>query len=60
MSKETIEWGRFTDPTGELFYCPINKSKNTSDPRSVPDNCVEASTIGRYAGNINRVDRDLY
>jgi hypothetical protein len=58
MSDETIEWGRFTDPTGEVFYCPINASK-ISSPQSVPEECVEASTIGRYAGNINRVDRDL-
>lgn len=50
--------GKFEDETGEGYYCPINAVR---DNRIVSewelDNCVEASTAGRYSGNLNVVDR---
>ena len=50
--------GKFEDETGEEYYCPINAVR---DNRIVSDweldHCVEASTAGRYSGNLNVVDR---
>ena len=51
-------FGKFEDDTGETFYCPV---KEVSDNNIVSeweiDNCVEASTVGRYSGNLNVADR---
>ncbi len=51
-------FGKFEDETGEIYYCPI---KEVSDNHIVSeweiDNCVEASTAGRYSGNLNLADR---
>ena len=40
------------DETGEEYYCPIEDG-------AAPDidDCVEASTAGRYSGNLNVVER---
>jgi hypothetical protein len=45
------------DETGEEYFCPINA---VADNRIVSewelDNCVEASTAGRYSGHLDIVD----
>ena len=55
--RQTI-YGRFEDESGEEYYCPLDA---VAEGRVVPewetDNCVEASTVGRYSGNITVVDR---
>ena len=49
---------KYEDETGEEYYCPINA---VADAHIVSewelDNCVEASTTGRYAGNFKVPDR---
>ena len=58
MEKSTETFGKYEDETGEEYYCPIN---GVTDSRIVSewelDNCVEASTAGRYSGNLDVVDR---
>ena len=58
MNKTTELLGKFEYETGEGYYCLINAVR---DNRIVSewelDNCVEASTAGRYSGNLNVVDR---
>jgi len=58
MSKTEDTFEKFEDETGEEYYCPIN---DVRDDRRVSeweiDNCVEASTAGRYSGNLNVIDR---
>ena len=58
MDTKTDIYGKYEDESGEEFYCPID---DVTDNRRVSewelDNCVEASTAGRYSGNLNVVDR---
>ena len=58
MDLKNGSFGKYKDDLGEEFYCPI---EDIRDDRQVSeweiDNCVEASTAGRYSGNINVVDR---
>ena len=52
-TKERFE--KVTDHSGETFYCPLEvtgKNGRGTDPEA----CVEATTVERYAGNINIVD----
>ena len=48
---------KYEDEIGEAYYCPINA---VADDHIVSewelDNCVEASTAGRYSGNLNVID----
>ena len=47
----------YEDETGEAYYCPISA---VADDRMVSewelDDCVEASTSGRYSGHLNVID----
>ena len=56
-TKEEI-FGVYEDETGEIYYCPIN---DVADNHIVSEwevgNCVEASTAGRYSGNLTLADR---
>ena len=58
MDTKNELFGKFENETGEEYYCPI---KAVSDNHMVSewelDNCVEASTAGRYSGNLNVIDR---
>jgi hypothetical protein len=51
-------FGKYEDENGETYYCPIT---DIADSHIVSewdiDNCVEASTAGRYSGNLNVADR---
>ena len=49
---------RVTDDSGETLYCPVgavSTIRAAAGPSS--DECVEASTVGRYSGNMAVVDR---
>lgn len=42
------------DESGEKFFCPAFARGNSDGLRAdALDVCVEASTVGRYAGNLN-------
>ena len=58
MEKNNDIFGKFEDETGEEYYCPLNKTVTKRfDSGWAVDNCVEASTVGRYSGNTNVVER---
>ncbi|MGB5423619.1 MAG: hypothetical protein WBN03_15755 [Desulfobacterales bacterium] len=58
MKNNDEKYGRFEDETGETYYCPIDEvSDNHIVSEWEIDNCVEASTAGRYSGNLNLADR---
>ena len=42
----------YKDEDGEEYYCPIEDGAAADI-----DDCVEASTAGRYSGNLNVVER---
>jgi hypothetical protein len=48
---------KVVDETGEEFFCPVSAVTSTSvDSEYAFDNCVEASTVGRYSGNLELAD----
>ena len=58
MKNKNELFGKYEDENGEIYYCPIT---DVADNHIVSeweiDNCVEASTAGRYCGNLNVADR---
>ncbi len=58
MQTQSELYKKYKDETGEEYYCPvavIRDDQTVSEGKL--DNCVEASTAGRYSGNLNVVDR---
>lgn len=55
MGNADIEFKRVTDDTGEDFYCPLG-IKAYADGQPDVDECVEASTVERYSGNLIKID----
>ena len=57
MSENDQLYGRYKDEDGESYFCPINL---VADDHIVSeyelDDCLEESTAGRYAGNLNVID----
>jgi hypothetical protein len=58
MKNKDEIFGKYEDENGVTYYCPI---ADVTDNRIVSeweiDNCVEASTAGRYSGTLNVADR---
>jgi hypothetical protein len=55
MDEKTQTYASYIDTDGETYYCPmdaIESARSSAEPDL--DECVEASTVGRYAGNLNR------
>jgi len=49
---------RVKDGAGNEFLCPIDALKETKNATDEElENCVDDATVGRYAGDINVVDR---
>ena len=58
MGKNDDVFGKFEDETGEEYYCPLDVARNNRiDSDWATENCVEASTAGRYSGNLAVVNR---
>ncbi len=59
MAAERESFGKYKDETGKACYCPINE---VADSHIVSewelDNCVKASTVQRYSGNLNMAGRN--
>lgn len=57
MSANDEIFKKYEDETGEAYYCPVTA---VADDRVVSewelDNCVEASTAGRYSGHLNIIE----
>ena len=59
MESEKEIFGKFKDEIGELYYCPVNEiADNTIVSEWEIENCVEASTVERYSGNLNIDDQN--
>ena len=58
MNDKHQVFAKYKDELGEDYYCTIN---TVADEHIVSewelDNCVEASTAGRYAGNLKFTDQ---
>jgi hypothetical protein len=52
---QTIDtvYAAYEDETGEVYYCPMEEGRAAAARAADLDDCVEASTAGRYAGNLN-------
>jgi hypothetical protein len=55
MKTTSERFEKVTDNAGETFYCPLEVA-GESGRRTDPEACVEATTVERYAGNLNIVD----
>ena len=54
-SSDTFE--TYVDEDGETFFCPSSVMEESRGvPAGMSDECVEASTVGRYAGNLDFSD----
>ena len=60
MTSANEIFDKYTDETGEAYYCPINAvSDNQIVSEWELDNCVDAATAERYSGNINIKNRNI-
>ena len=51
---------KYTDETGEAYYCPINAVSNDGIVSEWElENCVDAATAERYSGNIRIKNRNI-
>jgi hypothetical protein len=58
MKAKNATYGKYEDESGEEYYCPLIPAENSHvESDWALDNCVEASTVGRYSGNLNVADR---
>ena len=57
MKKDTDVYMKYKDKSGEEYYCPLKMARNNDRFGKNQDDCVEISTVGRYAGNLDVVDR---
>ena len=54
MDSPTNVFGKYRDENGEEYYCQLQSANGRQvDSEWATDHCVEASTTGRYAGNLN-------
>ena len=54
MTTKNDQFKKVADETGETFFCPVDAVTSSSiDSYYASDNCVEASTVGRYSGNLD-------
>ena len=57
MIKNNEIYVKYADENGEEYYCPIGGiNDDPAASESYLDDCVEASTVGRYSGNLDIVD----
>jgi hypothetical protein len=51
-------WVRVKDDAGNAFICPLNalKDQNLATDEEL-ENCVDDAVVGRYAGNIEKIDQ---
>ena len=58
MTTKSEIFGKYKDETGEAHYCPISEvADNSIVSEWEMDNCVDVSTVERYAGNLNVADQ---
>ncbi len=57
MSADTEVLKTYISVDGEEYYCPVEDGSHSRGAAPDTDDCVEASTAGRYSGNLNVVHR---
>jgi hypothetical protein len=58
MERTKTVYQQVTDETGETLYCPTRATGGSrAADAEMNEDCVEASTVGRYSGNLEVVDR---
>ena len=49
---------KYENGSGEAYYCPFNSNADSANsPEWDQSDCVEISTVARYSGNLEVVDR---
>lgn len=57
MTTKNELFGKYKDETGIAYYCPISEvADNNIVSEWEIENCVDVSTVERYAGNLNIAD----
>ena len=57
MERKITKYVRVKDEAGNAFVCPLDNLRNPQDLTAEEiEECVDAATVGRYAGNIDIVD----
>lgn len=57
MTEKDVQYQKISDDNGEHYFCPShNIPVSPIKLDNVPDACVEADVVGRYAGNIHIVE----
>ena len=57
MADDTPRYRKFSDENHGVYYCPTDNAvagRLTAD--DLPEGCIEADVVGRYAGNIELAD----
>lgn len=58
MNTDKDAYIKYEDGLGETYFCPIDTINAGRVVSTLSlDDCVEASTAGRYSGNLNVIDR---
>ena len=58
MNNTSEIYRKFKDDNGEEIYCPIGAdNENRHASGGDMDDCVEATTVGRYSGNLTVIER---
>lgn len=51
---------KYADERGQQYYCPIGVIQDDHvEPGRDLNDCVEASTVGRYSGNLTVMDQPI-
>ena len=58
MAEKKKIYARVKDGSGNLFLCPVDALKDAKDATEEElENCVDDAVAGRYAGDIDVVER---
>ena len=59
MTNNNEIFGKYTDESGEAYYCPISEvADNKIVSEWEMDNCVDIATVERYTGNLKIADQE--
>ena len=57
MKNQSEKYTKYDSEDGESYYCPVTVSAAHISEDQIENECVEASTAGRYSGNIDVKER---
>lgn len=57
MAENENRYRKYSDENDDAYYCPADwDAGNGIAAEGIPDSCIEADVVGRYAGNIDVVE----